>query len=70
MMYDPNKTIYYETSMSPTIFRSKGPVHEVFTKRGWEDDGGSIIAHMVGEENNLSEITEAQARAIAPAAFN
>lgn len=61
--------IYYTSTVTEALYRRTGAIHEVFTKDGWKPTD-AIIAHMVGEDNHMSEITEVQARGIAPSAFS
>lgn len=68
-MADTKATIYYTSTVTEALYRRTGAIHEVFTAIGWKPTD-AIIAHMVGEDNHMSEITEAQARGIAPSAFS
>jgi hypothetical protein len=66
-------TQFFTSSTTNALLRrtvdERGLFDEVFVKGKWKHTD-TIAEYMIGEENNVSAITETQARRLKPAAFN
>lgn len=61
-------TQYFVSSTTGALLRRIGGTDAAFVKGEWIPTE-TVMQYMIGEENNVEPVTEAEARKVAPAAF-